>query len=300
MRKRLYTRLMDLYRHNDIRIPGFNTLARTMLRTKAEAHVRSVARMAKGREEEIARWAGTKRFFFGYGVFRSGTTFLADLLNRQVKNAIVQHEANVNDYWFYAEAMHSQSEALRYVRDYRMNEVYFRMNGHDFDVYGEINPFLRRHCAAMQEVFPTAKQFHVVRDPRNVLRSLMSRELFGPKDPMGTVITPPVDDPVSGQWPEMSRFAKLCWLWAADNRFIREHVEHVVRFEDVRTDFDRFDQGILTYLDLEMEADVWQREVGQVFNSTPRYTFPAYADWSSEQKHVFEQFCGEEMVEYGY
>lgn len=300
VRKRAYTRLMDLYRHNDVYIPGFNLVTRTVLRFKAETHVASISQRARSEASEIETWAASKRFFFGYGIFRSGTTFLADFLNRHAKNAVVQHEANVNDYWFYAKAMHSDKEALRYAKEYRKAEIYFRTRELHYQVYGEINPFLRRHCHAMKLAFPGSTQFQIVRDPKNVLRSLMSRELFDRKDPMGKVIFPPANDPYAEKWSTMSRFEKLCWLWSADNRFIRENTDHVILFEKLRIDFDYFDENVLRFLDLELNADIWNDEMGKVFNSTPRYTFPKYAEWTAEQKRQFDIICGEEMAYYGY
>lgn len=300
VKKRLYTRLMDIYRHNDIYLPGFNVVTRSILRFKAESHVRAISKEYQNHRTEIDAWTDSKRFFFGYGVFRSGTTFLADFLNRHAKRAIVQHEANVNDYWYYAKAMHSQLEAEKYTTDYRKAEIYFRIKDHDFEVYGEINPFLRRHCVAMKTAFPEVKQFQIVRDPKNVIRSLMSRELFDRKDPMGDVIFPSISDPYSEKWKSMSRFERLCWLWAADNRFIRENTNHVILFENLRKDFDYFDQNVLKFLELEMIPDDWYAEINQVYNSTPRYTFPKYPEWTAEQKRQFESICGEEMAIYGY
>jgi hypothetical protein len=300
VKKRLYTRLMDIYRHNDIYIPGFNFVTRSVLRAKAESHAASISKQGKTNQKEISDWANSTRFFFGYGVFRSGTTFLADFLNRHAKRAVVQHEANVNDYWYFAKAMQSETEATKYATEYRKAEIYFRTKELDFEVYGEINPFLRRHCAAMKLAFPEAKQFLIVRDPKNVLRSLMSRELFDRKDPMGDVIYPPQNDSYGDQWKSMSRFEKLCWLWTADNRFIRENTNHTILFEKLRKDFDYFDENVLKFLELEMNPDDWHSEINQVYNSTPRYTFPKYPDWTSEQKRQFELICGEEMANYGY
>jgi len=300
LKKRFYTRLMDVYRHNDIYIPGFNFLTRSILQAKAESDFASIAKKSNQESEAISKWFESKNFFFGYGVFRSGTTFLADFLNRHAKNTTVQHEANVNDYWYYAKAIHSKIEADKYISDYRLAEIYYRTKGLEFATYGEINPFLRRHCKAMQVALPEAKQFQIVRDPRNVLRSLMSRELLGKKDPMNAVIFPAKGDAYSEDWSNMSRFEKLCWLWASDNQFIRETVGHTVKFENLRVDFDYFDEYVLCYLDLKVDADAWKSEMEVVYNSTPRYTFPKYADWSTENKKHFDRICGKEMAYYNY
>ncbi len=98
----------------------------------------------------------------------------------------------------------------------------------------------------------------------------------------------------------MRRFERLCWLWAADNGFIRRHVSHRVRFEDLLKDFDSFDRDVLQFLGLEMKADGWQRDRDRVYNSTPRYTFPQYAEWSTRDRKAFDRICGEEMAVYGY
>jgi hypothetical protein len=300
VKKRLYTRLMDVYRHNDIYIPGFNFLIRSILKAKSESAFSSVSKNAEEDAKQISEWIDSKNLFFGYGIFRSGTTFLADFLNRHAKGSVVQHEANVNDYWFYAKAIHSDVKAQKYIQDYRLAEIYYRTKQLDFNTYGEINPFLRRHCKAMKMVLPQTKQFQIVRDPKNVLRSLMSRELLGRKDPMDAVIFPPKEDPYSERWSGMSRFEKLCWLWATDNKFIRETVGHTIKFEELRKDFDYFDKNVLQYLNLDVSADDWKAEMEVVYNSTPRYTFPKYLNWNSENKKHFERICGEEMAIYGY
>lgn len=300
VKKRLYTRLMDVYRHNDIYIPGFNFLTRSVLKSKAENHYKSISNQYSSRQDELDNWLNSKRLFFGFGVYRSGTTFLADFLNRHINSAIVQHEANVNDYWFYAAAIHSHSDALLYVSEYRKAEIHSRISEFEFQVYGEINPFLRRHCVALKEVFPDAKQFQIVRNPKKVLRSLMSRELLGKKDPMAPVIHPPKADEYSEKWDDLSRFEKLCWLWTADNKFIRENTNHTIKFELLRKDFDYFKTNVLDFLELEMGADIWHAEINKVYNSTPRYTFPDFEDWSAEHKKQFEKICGEEMAQYGY
>jgi hypothetical protein len=300
VKKRLYTRLMDVYRHNDIYIPGFNYFTRSILKLKAESHFSSISKQGQLDREVISEWLDSKNLFFGYGVFRSGTTFLADFLNRHAKQAFIQHEANVNDYWYYTKAIHSNAEAEKYIQDYRLSEIYYRTKDLNFDTYGEINPFLRRHCQATKLVLPEAKQFQIVRDPRNVLRSLMSRELLGKKDPMGAVIFPAKDDAYAEDWPNMSRFEKLCWLWASDNQLIRKTVGHTIKFETLRNDFDYFDENVLAFLNLDVNPAVWKSEMDVVYNSTPTYTFPKYSNWSTENKKHFERICGAEMAVYGY
>lgn len=301
VKKRYYTRIMDFYRFNPVYVPGFNTAVRALLGRRARGHYREVKGMASGREEEIAAWYGRHRFFFGFGMYRSGTTFLADFLNSQIPSAIVLHEANVNDYWHYARASRRPEEAKSYIEEYRLNEIFFRISPYDFSTYGEINPFLRLHCGAIKAALPHAPLFQVVRHPAKVIRSLMSREQLGWKDPMRPLIGPSADDPHLKDWPRWGRFEKFCWMWARDNRLLRETTGHWIRFEDFRKDYGYFRERLLDHIGLDMDADTWQRAMGATGrNATPSYSFPEYSAWTADQKRFFEDMCGPEMAFYGY
>jgi len=128
----------------------------------------------------------------------------------------------------------------------------------------------------------------------------MSRELLGRKDPIGKLVRPHADDSYAEKWELMSRFEKLCWLGAADNRFIRKRVVHVVKFERLLEDHDYFREMILDFLGLDMPMKDWHDRARVTNNATPRYTFPAYSDWTATEKRAFDSICSEEMAVYGY
>ena len=52
-------------------------------------------------------------FFFGFALYRSGTAFLANLLNNIDHEIIVQHEPNVNDYYYYGREIQTRSVTLK-------------------------------------------------------------------------------------------------------------------------------------------------------------------------------------------
>ena len=88
--KKFYTRLMDSYRRRAMYVPGVNTCIRTILATKATREYRKIARLGAAESDTIGRWYGKHRFFFGFAVPRSGTTFLANFLN-----SVVEREAQI-------------------------------------------------------------------------------------------------------------------------------------------------------------------------------------------------------------
>ncbi len=180
-KKRYYTQIMNIYRKKGIYVPGLPTLIRTALRLKVAKDRLKIRTFCRVSEEEIREWVDRKRLFFGFGLIRSGTTFLANFLNRVVPDAVIEHEANVVDYWYYPLAMHSEADAEKYIREFRLPEIVYRMRHRPADLYGEINPFLRRHGRALQKLLPQATFFHLVRDGgRSSVRSCHDRPWTGP------------------------------------------------------------------------------------------------------------------------
>lgn len=298
--KRSYTRLMDLYRRRPVRVPLLNRAIRLVFAARAWSHYWLLSRRGPRDQAAVDEWYSKQRLFFGLAVVRSGTMFLASFLNRALPNDIIQHEPNVSDYYHYARAMQSDRAARDYIGHCRIYELYYRLRHYRFRAYGEINPFLRRHARVLREQFPAAPMFHLVRDGRDVLRSLWSREIFGVNDPMAPLVYPPASDPYREQWPEMDRFERLCWLWQADNRFLREAVGYTVNFEALLSDYGYFRERFLDHLGLEIDQPTWQSHTSRVTNRTPEYHLAAYAEWRPEQKATFQRICGEEMASSGY
>jgi hypothetical protein len=298
--KKFYTRMMDSYRRRAIYVPFLNTCIRTTLATKATFDFRKIARLGESDSEAIRKWYDDHRFFFGFAVPRSGTTFLANFLNSVVERDIVQHEPNINDYYYQSKAIQSEAAAADYVEKYRLYEIYYRLQGYSFDTYGEINPFLRRHCKALIRSLPEAKTFHLVRNGKSVLRSMMSRELLAANDPMAKLIRPAPNDPYSAGWGARPRFEKLCWMWQEDNRFMRETVGHTVKFESILSDYDYFCGELLQHVGLSVDREDWAAHTARVNNRTPVYRMPTFDEWQPSEQEAFERICGEEMAANGY
>jgi hypothetical protein len=298
--KQFYTKLMDVYRRHPRRIPLLNRVILSILKAKARSGVGRGTRRARSHAEDINDWYKEHRFFFGFALLRSGTMFLASVLNRALPDHIILHEPNVNDYYYYTQAIGNEAAARAYVDDYRRGEIYFRMRDYRFDSYGEVNCFLRRHCKAIKECLPEARCFHLVRDGRDVLRSLVSRETLAYNDPVAPLVHPPPGDPYYEQWSSMSRFQRLCWLWQADNSFIRASLDHTIQFELLVSDYDYFKSELLDYVGLELDSDTWQGFVGRRTNRTPLYRMPPWPEWAPGEREDFERICGAEFVASGY
>lgn len=298
---RWYTRIMDRYRASSLVIPGANAMIRRVLAMRFARDKKAVENYLAGENMKCDGWLENANLFFGFSCYRSGTVFLTNILKTEFPNWHIEHEANVDDYWNYAKVMRDEAEALKYFKEFRKGEICFRVK--DFqrlDGYGEINPFLRLHAGAVKGTFPQAKLFHVVRDGRDVVRSIMSREILTRKDPMSKLIRPPAGNPYAAKWKQMDRFEKVCWQWQFDNASIRKHVGHRVEFEKFRADYDYFRVAVLDYLGLHLEKADWEKYTTSPKNITPKYAIPKWQDWTTQKKESFERICGDEMKALGY
>ena len=296
----LHSRLMHWYRWQPYRLPLFNELARTAMQVKFTAEPLMLQWQWAKKQAKVDEFFAEKKIFFGLSTFRSGSTFLADLLANEVNNAQIEHEPNVNDYWSYAKILKGKKHAFQYVYQYRKQDIVQRSRYNDITIYGELNPFLVLHVNALKEEIPEAVLFHLVRDGRDVVRSLMAREVLGDKDPLAKIITPPADDLYYEKWHTMTRFEKVCWKWQHENKTLRATINHSIQFERLVKDYDYFKKEILNLLNIHITKEKWQYHINQPKHASPRHRIPHWSEWDKQLIHQFEEICGEEMEANGY
>lgn len=250
-------------------------------------------------ETRILQWADHTNLFFVLAIGRSGTAFLAELLNRG-PGVWVVHEPVHDDYAAYQKAFHSEEDAYRYIHRFRSREIYLRLRHQEFTSYGEVNSLLRRHCNALKRAFPRATLLHLVRDGRDVVRSMISRKTMAPEDPNTALIYPPDGDPWKNEWDQMSRFEKLCWYWQTENQYLRQCIGRTVQLERLILSYDSFETELLSPLGIEISKHAWQAAVTRPVNMTNQHRIPHWSEWGGEREASFWRICGAEMAEYGY
>lgn len=293
-----HSRLMHWYRWQPYRLPLFNTTARMAM--SINFSLGQFLTNGKLEDQKTKDFFQNKQVFFGLSTIRSGSTFLADLLESEITNGQIEHEPNVNDYWSYAKVLKSNQHADNYINTYRKKDMVKRCTKKETAIYGELNPFLVLHAAAIKKAIPTAKLFHLVRDGRDVVRSIMAREVLGNKDPMLKVITPPVDDPYFEQWFSMSRFERVCWKWQYENKVLRTAITQRIHFEKMITNYDYFKKELLDFLRIEISKKHWNAYSKQPKHASPQHSMLKWDNWAKTQKEQFEKICGAEMKANGY
>lgn len=248
---------------------------------------------------KIDDWINKKNIFFILAIGRSGTNFFSQLLDRS-KNAYIVHEPVRSDFRAYKEAFFSEGKAYRYFKNFRKKEIYLRAKLKNATVYGEVNSVIRRHCNAIKKVFPEAKIFHLVRDGRDVVRSMMARKTMTSEDPNTKTIEPIKEDPWFSKWEDMNRFERLCWYWDIENRYLHENIDITIYFEKLISDYEYFNEILLEPLKLQIPKDIWEEEVKSPKNITKKHTFPHWSEWDPEKLESFNKICGETMKNLGY
>ena len=251
------------------------------------------------KDEYLSDWKQETQIFFMLGTGRSGTQFLSTLLDK-IPETHVAHEPVLTDFAAYIRAFHSESEAYKYVADFRQKEIYSRVRNMRISSYGEVNGALRRHVEPLKEAFPHATLIHLVRDGRDVVRSVMSRSLFHQPHPMTRLLVPKKGDPWRKDWQRMDHFERVCWLWQIDNRFVRERTARTVQFEQLIADYGYFKERILEPLQLSLSEASWRQAVARPKNATKAYAMPHWSQWDASRREAFKRICGDEMKLCGY
>lgn len=254
-----------------------------------------------GRSNDLRtrEWIARVHPFFVLGMGRSGTNFLAAMLDR-CPDALVFHEPFSEDFDAFVEAHESYETGLNYFEDFRLEKMQALAREHDIHHYGEVNSALRYHARAIKSVMPEARLLHLVRDGREVVRSVMERRHYTKGTTGHHDLHPLPSDPLFDRWEELSRFEKVCWLWTDANRRLAEDVTRWVAFEPLVGNYDYFSEKLLDYLGLEMSEAVWAEAVQAPTNVTRKFTFPPWQQWDEAQQAAFDAICAEQMVMYGY
>lgn len=250
-------------------------------------------------KKEINQWIEKEKFIFILSIGRSGTKFLANLLDKS-ENAYIVHEPVRSDFRAYQAAFHDETNADFYIKKFRKKEIYLRAKERDIEIYGEVNSLLRRFINALKKHFSSVELVHLVRDARDTIRSMYSRKAFKPDDPNTRYIYPKNNDPFREKWTKMDRFEKLCWYWKTENEYLDKNIEKIIKFEDLISNYKVFKNDLILPFGLKISKKRWQEEVNRPKNITKNYTLPHWSQWKEERLEVFNNICGELMKKFKY
>lgn len=242
---------------------------------------------------------------FVLGSGRSGTQLFSDLLGAS-GDAMVFHEPNfAEDVATMDELRRDQDLAKKYWQEFRGLEVYRRwQESSGTKIYSEVNGTIRYQTPAIQQLYPKAKMLLMVRDGRGVVRSVMGwKAFYGPRSKGAFALAPLPGDRYESQWEQMNRFEKMCWGWQDTNQFLMNYIPqtHWVQLEKATTNYDYFSEHFSSNAGIQISYETWLARVSQKSrNASKQYGFPAWDEWTDQQKEAYFRICGPTMEKLGY
>lgn len=250
-------------------------------------------------DEDVDTFLYRKNIFFILAIGRSGTTFLSNLLNKNPDIHVV-HEPLFLETNPYQKAYWNDMEAENYIQNFRKKEIYLRIIKKNVKSYGEVNSFLRRHAKSLKKSFQNAHFFHLIRDGRDVVRSMVSHGAMKKNAPDTKGIQPKKEDPFRKNWNKFSHFQKVCWYWQIENKYLRESIDNTIHFEKIISDYEYLNTILLNKINVDLSEETWVKYKNKRKNFTVKYNIPKWEKWNKKMKNEFKEICGEEMEKNGY
>jgi hypothetical protein len=235
------------------------------------------------------------------GMGRSGSTFLADLLDQSgAQEARHEHFADrtflhlsyyVPDHPF----LHQELRRQRHALEARLPPAAKLV---------DVNPWLRYGTEAVREVLGRTPCFQLVRDGRKVVSSMYRHKSYTPQEKSLPLL--PDEPEALAAWHGWSRFERLCWLWQRSVRRLLEQQVPTVRLEALLDDYDYLARHLLEPAGLTLDRAVWERRRHRPRNrGRPRLANllrgrAAELRWSDQHERRFAAICGETMAAVGY
>jgi hypothetical protein len=175
----------------------------------------------------------------------------------------------------------------------------------------DINGYLQNSVSELQSVFRPEQIFHLVRDPREVVRSIYCRR--SERD----IHLLPKNRVEIERWFDMDKFSQICWNWADTTRRLIDQGTKLVQLEKLITDYAYFKGNLLAPFGMELDRNIWSEAVNRKTNRTRsrvyrylyarlrgkdyvRESIPHYRQWSHAMQDAFSEICGDAMKSAGY
>lgn len=230
---------------------------------------------------------------------RTATRWLASLL-QHAPNSHVFHEPVPDEHLLHGRVVADPEFAYQYLLDFRLRDMAQRIQDYQPRVYGEVNPNLRFLAPFIKILVPECRVVHLVRDGRDVVRSVYNRRLDSGRQGHYSRMQPPVIDEYTARWEHLSAFEKVCWGWQYENRLLRTCTSLRARVEDITASYALFREQILMPLGLFLPELVWKESRSTPVNATKHFSIGPWEAWTSEEQRIFRMICGAEMTSCGY
>lgn len=171
------------------------------------------------------------------------------------------------------------------------------------DKFIEANPFLSIFFNELRELYPTSKFITIVRDPRDVVRSGVSRPDHEWDRWDDAIRLHATADPSRLKWDNIGLLGQHLLRWKIINGLLIEDTRGQddvleVKFEDIFYGENRGFEEILDFTGVEQSK--YTVNYGKKHNNTFNYKIPHYSDWDDDMITLTDNIVGTQMDEFDY
>lgn len=252
------------------------------------------------------------RFIVITGCDGSGTTFLANLL-KHAPDVEARHQffgsstflnpsrprRTFNNLGYY----HPSHPYLELTLRREKEQVVARFP--EIHAFVDVNNHLRHSLQIVRKVLDEPLCFQLVRNGRDVVRSIYLREHYTEWD-RHTLAILPIDRSTLELWEGYSRFERICWYWNHNVSRLLEQGFDFLNLERIVSDYQYLHERLLEPCGINLERDVWNALKDKRLNRT-RFRLknflrrlPVKLKWTPEHESRFMAICGETMRALGY
>jgi hypothetical protein len=183
------------------------------------------------------------------------------------------------------------------------------------DIYIDSNNQLYAFIHLHPGFYPGLRVVHLVRDPREYVRSHINWARHRVKSFIANYLTPfwqpnawLLKEMSYKTWWHLSRFERFCWIWDYKNRIIGQFEHRAypylrLRFEDFFDGLDPINElnRLLTFIGQEpTSSQASQHLFDRPINPGKRKTLPPWTQWSRAQCIQLDTHCAQTMTSYQY
>jgi hypothetical protein len=254
-------------------------------------------------EKRIDNYLSAKRIFFILGTGRSGTQFITRLLKNDDSVCAYHEPDRFEDRSVISRSYIDADFASHYIKTFRKYQIYRRMMLCNSDIYGEVTGTLRYHASQIKSCIPGAKIYAVVRNPADVIRSIMQWDFYKKVSYKNRDVIPGVFKQNEDEWNSLPRLEKVCWMWADSYRRLTETIEYnnFLKFEEITSNYEYLSDKFLQPMGINIDKALWLKvKDTKSDNASKKYTYPHSSEWTDEEKEKFNSICGDMIQLFGY
>lgn len=183
----------------------------------------------------------------------------------------------------------------------------------DKEYYVEANTMNYVASKILKEIKKEVYIIHIIRDPRDFVRSYINWKYMRFKSHVANSIIPfwhPsgyfYGDYSLLDWLTLDEFEKMCWFWKVENNIMLDLYQDEdyfksLKFEDIFLSENKEKQlrEMIEFVGLSFEEKMLDHFKTKKNKSKKEY-FPKWQEWNSDKSRKLKSICGDLMTEYGY